>query len=149
MIITFGQPLPKGADAADFLASGWTKDQVIAWAKSRARFYEPPIPVAEELPPIDETPPFEAYDIEPVVKEWNYFKILGHLDGTYFYLPNGTAQIVQISANAHTKNALMALAPLEYWEVSFPSKRSVDWLSAKNALMRECCRKGIYTPENK
>lgn len=28
-----GQPLPKGADAYDFLMSGWTKAEVIEWAK--------------------------------------------------------------------------------------------------------------------
>ena len=135
---------PKGWDSADALKEGWTKDQVVAWAKSRARVYEPPVPAVEELPPVDEAPPLEVYGVEPVNTEWNYFKILGHLDGTYFYLPNGTAQIVQISANAHTKNALMALAPLEYWECTFPGKSGVDWNAAVSSLLRECATKGFF-----
>ena len=86
--------------------------------------------------------------MENTIIGWGCFIALGYNEGKFYY-KDWSGYIRGLKATQHSINNLLALAPLEYWEVSFPSKRSVDWLSAKNALMRECCRKGIYTPENK
>lgn len=48
---------PEGWDIADALEEGWTTDQVIAWAKPKAREYEP----EQASPPEPPLPPVEVY----------------------------------------------------------------------------------------
>lgn len=47
MIINHGEPLPKGADVADFLESGWTSEEVIEWLLPRIVNVELPQPPSQ------------------------------------------------------------------------------------------------------
>lgn len=46
----------------------------------------------------------------------DYFRILGYNNGSYFYLPRGSRQIVSLTAASHSYQNLLQLAPLECWE---------------------------------
>ena len=43
---------------------------------------------------------------------WSYFRMLGHKDGKYYYQQSVTKHIFRLSPNGHTRNVLLALAPL-------------------------------------
>lgn len=78
-------------------------------------------------------------------QEWPYFEILGFKDGKFHYKASGF--IWKFTPAQHNRSHLIVLAPLEFWESNFPSKRSVDWFAAKSSLIRDSYRKGDYIPE--
>ncbi|MCR4288451.1 MAG: hypothetical protein NUW09_10630, partial [Deltaproteobacteria bacterium] len=147
-----GQPLPKGADAADFLAAGWTTAQVVAWLRERVVGYQPPLPVMvvdEAPPPVEEAPPLEAYDEAPPASPVGPapFRFLGHLDGDYYYLPESTRQVVRLTAANHKSGQLLALAPIDYWSAAFASKSGIDWTTAAGRTMQACASKGFFSAD--
>lgn len=127
-----------GWDAADALAEGWTpartreemKKSIFTAAELRKRL-EPP----QAGPPVD-----EEVDGDPV-------QALGHDHGRYHYLARGARQVLALSGGAHTKQGLLMLAPLHYWEREFPSKDGVHWLAAANAMIRRCEARGVFLPD--
>jgi len=62
------------------------------------------------------------------------FLILGNLNRVYYYLSRRTASLVALTSGQHTRNALMELAPLSWWEAEMDKKGdvliqvAVDWL---------------------
>ncbi len=49
-----------------------------------------------------------------------YFRVLGHSNGSVFYLPVGMNRVVTLQARAHTPVNLLRLAPLSYWRELYP-----------------------------
>ena len=74
------------------------------------------------------------------------FRCLGFDHGEYYYLPHKTLQVLDLTAQAHTKNNLMTLAPLQWWEREYGGERGVAWDQAVNALIRTCENSGIFSP---
>lgn len=72
------------------------------------------------------------------------FQILGYNQGSYFYLPRGSQQVVELRAKHHTKLDLLTLAPHSYWERVYPGQNGPRWELAANALIRKCERAGVY-----
>jgi putative DNA primase/helicase len=72
------------------------------------------------------------------------FQVLGYNQGSYFYLPRGSRQVVELRAKHHTKLDLLTLAPHAYWERAFPGPSGPRWDLAANALIRRCERAGVY-----
>jgi hypothetical protein len=62
------------------------------------------------------------------------FLILGNLNRVYYYLSRRTASLVALTSAQHTRNALLELAPLAWWEAEMDKKGdaliqvAVDWL---------------------
>jgi putative DNA primase/helicase len=50
------------------------------------------------------------------------FIILGQLDRTYYYLSRTTSSLIALTSSQHTRNSLLELAPLEYWESRYEGK---------------------------
>lgn len=71
----------------------------------------------------------EDHPVEP-------FKILGHSDGHYYYLRKSTQSIHCLCPSAHTKLELIAIAPANYWEQTYPAKDGADWFAAANSLIQ-------------
>jgi len=118
----------------------------------------PPAPAPDEPPPDPaDYPPAPDYDdIPPDDRQqpdgdqpWRY---LGCDRASCFYLPRDFPQVLELSAANHGSRQLMFLAPLHYWQRSFPSeKRSgdmVDWAAAANALIQRSKSFGVYRPES-
>lgn len=72
------------------------------------------------------------------------FQILGYNHGSYFYLPTGSLQVVELRAEHHTKLKLLSLAPLYYWERKYMGREGVRWDMAANALIRLSEAAGVY-----
>ena len=149
---------PEGWDLADAEAEGWTTDQVRAHIKGEPRVeapqaLPPPPPEvreAQEYAGGDEEPPLptEAPEesLPPEMDAPWPFRVLGHDDGVYFYLPNSSQQIVALTANDHKHLPFLRLAPANWWETMWPAKDGADWKAAANALIQSCHREGIFTP---
>lgn len=74
------------------------------------------------------------------------FLCLGYEHNTYYYLPRGSNQVIPLRAEQHGKSHLMTVAPLNYWESCYPSKKGADYDAAANALIRFQESKGVYDP---
>lgn len=152
-IIQWDKDKPKGWDAADAEAEKWDKDKIIQWAKKRVTIW-PPI----EEAPTENHPPIESYDQDgPEVQHESEaptapadddmpFRALGYNKNIFYYLPQKTQQIMELSAPQHTKNNLVVLAPHEYWKMRFPakSKDGVDWDAAFESLVNLNSSIGIF-----
>lgn len=71
---------------------------------------------------------------ETVIKNDNPFLILGNLNRVYYYLSRRTASLIALTSAQHTRNSLLELAPLSWWEAEMDKKGdvliqvAVDWL---------------------
>jgi len=74
------------------------------------------------------------------------FRLLGHADGLHRYLPDNGMTVVALSASAHTGLNLMQIAPLQAWEMTFPSKEGCKWTAAANALIQSSLAMPQYDP---
>lgn len=87
-------------------------------------------------PPPDEK--FPWYDRAP-------FRCLGYDHDTYFYLPREKGQVAELTAAAHDRKTLLPLAPLDWWQDTFPSKKEgINWTEAANALLRRSHLAGVF-----
>lgn len=155
-IIQWDTDKSKGWDAADALTERWTEEKVMEWGKERVRAwpYEAPdkTPEAPESDDGPETPPIEAYGNEmapeptvaPTPPPDTPYKVLGHRNNVFFYLPYATKQVLALTGPQHTKSNLMLLAPLSYWESHFQTKKGVDWDAAYESLVKRAARAGYF-----
>ena len=75
------------------------------------------------------------------------FRPLGYDHEHYYFLPARTQQIATLAAPSLKTDAnLMRLAPLEYWEAHYPTKKGVAWQEAMADLMEHCHAAGPYDP---
>lgn len=137
----------QGWDAADAEAEGWDRERTIAWLRSSTTPPTDPQPPRDEAPDAEPaepwTPPKEPAAAAP---EGRPFRVLGHDEGSYYYLPEGTKQVVALTPSAHTWKSLIQLAPLDYLEREFGDGKAGE-LAAANALMNEAHRKGTWWPD--
>jgi putative DNA primase/helicase len=160
----------EGWDLADAEAEGWDAAKVRAHVKARKdaaqaatqnNVFAASTPTADtsknadkleashdsdELPEDpsesihDAPPPSPLEDIRP-------FRCLGFADGRFFYLPNGSKQIVELTASEHKKLPLLQLATLQWWQSMFAGKEDADWGLAANALIQWQIKVGIFDPK--
>lgn len=174
VIIDPPQGSPEGWDAADAEADGWDTARAAKWlgsavADAQTRGVKapapdpnyvrpkepdvpPPPPAPDEYYSYNDPPP--GYDGEP-----NYdvalrapYTPLGHYRGVFYYLPNRSKQVIEMQAMQHRELNMMQLAPLDYWEATFPSRggqTKVDWKLAADACMRACYTRGFFDPKTK
>lgn len=56
----------------------------------------------------------------------DFFTILGHHRGYYFYFSRQKGQIVSLPSSGHTRLSLLELAPEEYWVANYYEERTND-----------------------
>ena len=139
-VVSPSEKLPQGWDLADGLAEGMTPAQA---AGIVARFAKALDPLPEPEPPPAPAPSPAAPEIPTSAP----FVCLGFNEGTYFYQPGSTGQVVSLSRSSHTGTNLLTLAPLAYWETLFPSKTGANWLAAASSLFESQAKAGIFSPD--
>ena len=75
------------------------------------------------------------------------FRALGHDCGTYYFLSGRTQDVISIPSSGMKKAQFLSLAPLQYWEIEYPSKTGPEWDVAADALIGMCQRAGKYDPD--
>ena len=151
---------PKTWDAADLIQDGADRATVLGYLKgnriSGAEFKalhqeqgELATDGPTDGPPDMGDVPAHLYEDQgiPVGQDLTVrpFRVLGHDRENYFYLPRAKGQIVPLKMSSHTKNNLLSLAPISWWEDAFPSKRGASWTAAQDSLMREADRCGPFS----
>jgi len=136
-IVTPPQNAPKGWDLADAL---WSSEEALDYLQKNL---SDPITAPEEPEPqlLDEISSPESL---PDVDE--YFACLGFKEGSYFYQPFATGEVMALTRSQHTGTHLCAIAPLAYWENLYPSRAGVNWVSAASSLYRRHEKKGDFNP---
>ena len=120
---------PEGWDLADALAEGWQPTRAAAAVENHGRAVELP-----EAPPEPETVPEPgAATGSPQTQP---FTCLGFDDGSYYYQPGNTGQVIRIGGGSHTSTQLLRLATLAYWETLFPGKTGPNWTAAVSKIGR-------------
>lgn len=124
--------------------------------------FNPPAP-ADEPPPWDDAPEDMPVDAAPLPlpapgadededgrPEVNgYFAILGYNRGTYYIFQHGKRQIAEITKGDMGEIGLIELAPLNWWELTFPGEKSkIDTKAAAEFIIRTAEKRGIYDPSN-
>jgi putative DNA primase/helicase len=129
----FEQLIVSAAASADEMSD----DDVARIALARTRIKD----IDDQLLPQPPTAPAEDQKPNPAP-----FRPLGYNGSTYYYLPSGTEQVTEIKRGGHTSPAeLMALAPVEWWDVMYAKKTGTNWQLAASECMRKCERAGIYS----
>ena len=144
---------PDGWDVADaILLDGWDLKRILGFIRETSG---PEIMPAENNPPVQhsftEALPVEPLEESPPPTDADFtaswpFRPLGYNHGVYYYLPAGTRQVYQVSADKHNQGNLRALAPDQFWEREFPGDSGPVWSAASNSVMRACERVGVYDP---
>ena len=81
-----------------------------------------------------------------------YFRCLGYLDKTNFFMSLKSGQVFEMNPSQMQANSMMHLAPLEFWEENFPKMNArggvvgVDWQRAVNALIEATYKAGVWNP---
>ena len=143
IVVTPPADKPLGWDLADAEADGWTTDQVRSHIKGKPA--EPLQPLIPPPPEVQEAIEHQSDQEQQSEERWP-FRLLGHDDGVYFYLPDSSQQIVSLTASEHKHLPFLRLAPANWWEQNFPAKDGADWQAAANALIQRCHQSGIFTP---
>jgi putative DNA primase/helicase len=107
-----------------------------------------PPPMAEYgPPPIDddyEPAPLDPDEFTEHPLQSAPFQCLGYNHGEYFYLPKGAPQVKSLTADRHSSSHLVSMAPLQWWEGTFPNKTGFDASAAANMLYRTNEKIGVY-----
>lgn len=132
-----------GYDAADAIASGMTRDEIVQRLTQKIPFFNPDQSV--DLEEVREEPPVEPIDEIEEARPASEcpFKILGSDGDRFYYLPISNRRIISLTASQHKKLEFLQLAPAWYWESQFPSGggEKVDWFAAANALISQASTK--------
>ncbi len=144
-IIDIPKDKPKGWDCADAIEDGWNAKDIFEFIKNHSKEYETREIEYDSQPPeepINYNEPSEAlvYNDKP-------FQILGYSNNTYYYLPDGSLQVIALNLPQHNSAHLLGLAPLSYWEKTYYGKKGPDWMQAANELINTCHAKGVYNPK--
>ncbi len=75
----------------------------------------------------------------------DFFKVMGFDHGRYFIYSWLSSQALVFTHRKFTVNALIELAPLEFWDFNFPGKGGFNRLDAMSALMRLATSRGVFT----
>ncbi len=161
MVVDPPEGSPEGWDLADH--DGWDTAKADEFIKNMRDPRPPRTTQAEpELPPM---PDYLDYSLPPELHEFGAdvafevpddrpFRFLGFLKNgngmlTHHYMANGSNQVLSMAAASHTKNNLLELAPLHYWERIAPGgrKSGVDWDMAINSMLQQSQKAGIYNPD--
>jgi putative DNA primase/helicase len=104
---------------------------------------------AEKAAPASKPAPDD--DEDDVIPEKNgYFTILGYNRDVYYLFQHGKRQITEIKKGDMGTVGLIALAPLNWWEMNFPGssqKAAIDTNAAAEFIIRTAERRGIFDTE--
>jgi len=122
-----------------------------------------PPPEAEGAAPAEETAPWEGEpeaaaapaapavvdDDDDGLPEHNgHFTILGYNRRTYYIFQHGKRQIAEVGKGEFGMSGLIDLAPLNWWEMTFPgNKGAIDTNAATEFIIRTAEKRGIFDTE--
>lgn len=80
------------------------------------------------------------------------FKILGFDETSIYFFPNETGQVYKVKKGQLSKNHLIEIAPLEFWETAYGEQTRrgivVPWLFVQDQILRTAYSGNPFSPEN-
>lgn len=102
---------------------------------------------------------YDEYERKDISKTDWPFKCLGYDHGNYFFLAEGSNQIVTLTAGALNKANLMTLADLRWWYEQFPKEGKnaqgdiivvgIKWDTAIDEIIRKSHDAGVFNPDER
>ena len=133
------EDIKKGWDIADALQSGMPQQEVVEFFKRHIGEY---VPTASEEDVIDPSLiPSNNLDIK---YDDTYFRCLGVQGDTHFFYKKQTSQIIEFKPSHYDAKHLINLAPLAWWQASYPEKTGANWTQATDDLCRLQEKIGIF-----
>lgn len=128
---------------------------------------EPEPDAAEEAPPWEEVPEHappalapaplpsgggddDDDEIDDIPEKNGHFTILGYNRDVYYLFQHGKRQITEVKKGDMSTVGLIALAPLNWWEMNFPGggqKAAIDNNAAAEFIIRTAEKRGIFDTE--
>lgn len=124
-----------GWDLSDAIKQGWDIKKIKKYINDKMVSFENLYEVKRGEKTRNVQKPFQALGYNST-----------HGNVFYYYLPNGTNKVIELSPVAHSKMNLLSLAPITYWEREYSGRRGADYTIACNDCMRDCEERGIYDP---
>lgn len=110
---------------------------------------DPPTDVPAEPAAAQPALPVDAGD-DDALADQGHFSILGYDSGDYYFFHHQKRQVIVRSRNDFSDIGLVELAPLNWWEMFFPStnnKGRMDRLMAFEWVSNVAHKRGIYDPK--
>jgi len=135
---------PKKWNIADAIDEGWDEKKILKFIKSS-------IINPEEGEVLEQGKTIKTKETKSDQRTYSTdiledapFRCLGYNRGYYYYLPQGSYQIVALTLEKHSPKNLIGLAPLQWWERSFPGRKGADWMGIVNTLHAASIQAGVY-----
>ena len=120
--------------------AGWGAQVILAYIKKNQ--YDP---AEETAPPPDDRPP--APDATAPLEIPPPFQFLGYDHNIFYFLPQGSNQVVPLNPGQLNESHCITLAPVNWWETACGGARNgADWKAAANMLVQRQHSKGVYDP---
>jgi putative DNA primase/helicase len=143
--------MPPKWDLADAVKEGWDAKRITEFIEARSRdsFDEDSGDVDAD---VDLGEPYLGDEGKPAEKDKRRRPpiALGYRDGHYFYLSPMTGQIECLARRSHTKQELIGIASLEWFNTleQFRGKEGgLEWDGIGNLLKGWCSDVGFFTPD--
>ncbi len=94
------------------------------------------------------TAPDGAHDDDDDIDARGYFSILGYDHERYYVFQHERKQLAVYTAGSFTDSGFIALAPLQFWEINFPSDSGFNKRAALNWFVRTAHARGIFDPSH-
>lgn len=131
--------IKKGWDIADALEAGMPQEAVIEFFKKNIGDF---VAVTSEDDVID--PDTIVTNNTDIKYDDSYFRCLGVQGDTHFFYKKQTSQIIEFKPSHYDSKHLINLAPLTWWQCSYPDKSGVNWMQATDDLCRLQEKIGIF-----
>lgn len=137
---TVMEHVKKGWDIADAKEAGMPQKDVIKLFKDNLRFFTP---IYENNEPIEPNVVVAQYKTTKPYDD-KYFICLGIIGHLHYFYHKASGQVLCFQPSQYTKNNLISLADVAYWNINYPSKQGTDWLQAANDICRIQETAGIF-----
>lgn len=135
--------IKSGWDIADALEGGMKQAEIVDFIRKNIYEYVPKKPDEDGE---------DVIEPEVIVKQKEtkaeyddtYFFCLGVEGKNHYFYQRTSGQIIAFTPGSYKKENLISLAPLAWWEASFPQKNGVDWESAVDWLCRSQEKCGVF-----
>lgn len=134
--------IKSGWDIADALEGGMKQADLVDFVRKNIYEYVPVRTDNDE----DVIEPEVVIRKKEIKVEYDdtYFFCLGVEGKNNYFYQRTSGQLIAFTPGAYKKENLISLAPLAWWEASFPQKNGVDWESAVDWLCRVQEKSGVF-----
>ena len=135
--------IKSGWDIADALEGGMKQSEVVDFIRKNIYQYVPKSSSEEGAEVIEPEVIVKKKEVKTDYDD-TYFFCLGVEGKNHYFYQRTSGQIIGFTPSSYKKENLISLAPLSWWEASFPQKKGVDWEGAVDWICRVQEKCGVF-----